>query len=155
MARLLTGRYQQTEVAGITIADVRDDWRLDHDQVTAAVAHALQYVAQARGGFPELVTDHLRQVVVLDTRKQWASIAARGYYTGLPLSERQSAFFLACRLVWAATFIRLARNVPLWRRRRRIGAIRRQAHEAQLRFVDQFPNGHEWREYLGTPDQDA
>ena len=78
MARLLTGRYQQTEVAGITIADVRDDWRLDHDQVTAAVAHALQYVAQARGGFPELVTDHLRQVVVLDTRKQWASIAARG-----------------------------------------------------------------------------
>ena len=76
MARVIVGRHQMSEVAGLTVYDLRDDWRLDHDQVMAAIADAAACVARARGGFPELVTDHLRQVVVLDTQERWASATA-------------------------------------------------------------------------------
>jgi hypothetical protein len=128
--------------------DLRADRNFDHDQIRQVLKEALGHVRAAQAGFPELVNDHLRRVVAVDSPVESASPLAQALYTDFRAVYRRNTFYLACRLVWAATFIRLMRNHPWWRRGRHRRHARVAAKEAQLRFVRQFPDAERWESYI-------
>jgi len=146
--RLLSGRYPERSINGITLLDLRADRFMDNDQLETVLSEALEHITAARAGFGELVSSHLRQVVAVDAPYESVSPLARSYYTTFPARDRRSTFYLACKLVWAATFIRLLRNHAWWRRSARTKQARAAAREAQFRFVRQFPDAEVWEDYL-------
>jgi hypothetical protein len=153
LTRMLSGRHPQVSVNGLSFLDLRTDRFLDHDQPAEVLKEALGHVTAAKGGFGELVTSHLRQVVAVDLPAENVSAFARSYYTTFPARDRRSTFWLACKLVWAATFIRIMRNQPWWRRAAARKGARASAREAQLRFVRQFPDSQRWEDYISRhPD---
>jgi hypothetical protein len=109
---------------------------------------ALEMISSARAGFGELVTGHLRLVVVSGTAWDIAAPTARAYITPLGRHSRSNSQYLACRLIWAATWIRLVRDMDAQGRRRDYELVRRAALESQVRFVHQFPDPTEWEQYL-------
>lgn len=143
------GKHPESQVRGVQLLDLRADRNFDHGQVEQVLEEALAYIDEAKGGFPELVKDHLRIVVASDSPLESASPHAQAFYTGFRVDDRRNPFYLAFRLVWAGTYIRVMRNKPWWRR----GNLKRQARsiarEAQLRFIRQFPDPERWEEYLG------
>jgi hypothetical protein len=119
------------------------------EEITGALEEALRRISDARGGFGELVTSHLRFVAALDGRPAATVLVhAQGYVSPFPRVEVDNPLFLACRLIWAATFIRLSRDALAQRGPRDLSRIRQAAHEAQKRFVNQFPDPGDWLEYL-------
>jgi hypothetical protein len=120
--------------------------RTSSQSVRAALASALKAVTSAKGDFRQLIDSELRFVAAVNSGRSWVLPHARGYVSNFPSIEVANPHLLACRLVWAATFIAL-------HRKRSDGAPKRQsldelAHEAQLRFVRQFPGSKDWEEYL-------
>ena len=150
--KLITGRlfsrHPESDVQGVSLVDLRDDREFDHEQVRLVLDEALAHVRRAQGGFPELVNDHLRQVIAIESGLENASPLAQAFYTAFSAADRRNTFYLACRLVWAATYIRLLRNHPWWRRRKYVSAARAAATEAQVRFAEQSPDSEFWVRFL-------
>lgn len=117
-------------------------------EIQVAIADAMDRLRRAGEGFPELVRDHLRFVAALDAPSAHALVHARGYVSPFDGPETLNSHFLACRLVWAATYIRLSRDALHLNKERDHDEIRRAAHEAQLRFTRQFPDAQSWVAYL-------
>ena len=140
----LFSRHPESSVQGVNLVDLRADRLFDHDQIRQVLVEALEQVKIARGGFPELVNDHLRHVVAIDTEPDSASSFAEAFYTTFSARERRQPFALACRLVWAATFIRLQRNQRFWKRSQNRRAARIAAKDAQITFARQFPDREDW-----------
>jgi hypothetical protein len=147
-ARMLSGHYPKASIDGLSFLDLRTDRFLDHDQLVEVLTEAMSHIRASAGGFGELVGSHLGQVVAVDAPVEIVSPSARSYYTAFPARDRSNTFYLACKLVWAATFIRLMRNQPWWRRAAGRERARASAREAQIRFVRQFPDPERWEEYL-------
>jgi len=88
----------------------------------------------------------------LNAPNSMALIHARGYVSPFPRLEATNSHYLACRLIWAATYVRLFRDskAPLAETRRQIiGA----GHRAQIRFTEQFADAGEWLVFLSEhPD---
>jgi hypothetical protein len=148
-ATALFSRHPESNIDGVDLVDLRADRNFDHDQIKRVLNEALGHIRAAQGGFPELVNDHLRRVVAVDSSLESASPLAQAFYTDFRAADRRNTFYLACRLVWAATFIRLMRNHRWWRRGRYRHRARAAAQETQLRFVRQFPDAERWENYLG------
>ena len=144
----LFSRHPESDVEGVDLVDLRADRNFDHDQVRQVLNEALDHIRAAQAGFPELVNDHLHCVVAVDGPIESASPLAQAFYTDFRAADRRNTFYLACRLVWAATVIRLMRNHPWWRRARHRRQIRAAAKKAQVRFVRQFPDAERWEDYL-------
>ena len=138
------GGHRTSEVAGLELIDLRADREFDHDQVRQVLDEAQAHIQRAQGGFVELVTDHLHHVVATDSPLETASPMARALYTRFRASERRESFVFACRLVWAAAYIRAMRTRSWWRRSRYAQTALAEAQEEQLRFVHQFPDGAFW-----------
>jgi hypothetical protein len=122
--------------------------RLEHD-LSGATSRALQRISEARGGFGELVTSHLRVVAAMPGRKEpqvHPNVAA--YVCAFAGPERTSAHYWASHLVWAATVVRLARNAMQTSGAWREPGIRHAAWEAQVRFLRQFDDPDRWIQYL-------
>jgi hypothetical protein len=124
----------------------------EHDrpasEIEAVLTSALQLISLAKGGFGELVTSHLGLVAALKVAKPYACVSVQAYISPFRGHEASNSEYLACQLVWAATYIRLARNAAAHGRTPEIGPSRDAAFQAQLRFVQQFANGEEWFTYL-------
>jgi len=118
--------------------------------LTRVLTEALDLISVARGGFGELVGSHLRLVVALNTKEGWVLPWARGYVSNFSPPESESAQLLACRLVWAATVIRLSQDAFQAGRTRDMKTIRQVAREAQFRFVKQLPDADRWTQYLSV-----
>ena len=122
--------------------------------IQATLGGAMDDIAHAQGGFGELVGSHLRLVAVLGDRHSYASPAVRAYISSFKGHERTSARYLACQLVWAATFVRLSRDARAFGTGTGNATIRRAAYDSQILYVSQFDDGPEWVRYLeaNTPE---
>jgi hypothetical protein len=112
------------------------------------VSQALQRISGAGQGFGELVTAHLRSVLALPPGRLGASWPARAYGSTFEGVEGRSSHYLASRLVWAATQVRLRRDAAASGRQPDEVQIRRSCSEAQRRFLTQFENAEEWIAYM-------
>jgi hypothetical protein len=152
---LLAGLYwfatralRPSHVGGLQLLDVRGASDEDEEYLRRSLAEALEMISSARAGFGELVTGHLRLVVVSGTSWDVAASRARAYITPFGPHSRANSQYLACRLIWAATWIRLARDMNAQGRRRDYELIENAAMKAQVRFVQQFPEPAQWEQYL-------
>lgn len=139
--------YTVHQVKGLEFIDVRADDR-DSGDLRAVLTEALEQISRARGGFGELVTSHLRFVGALGLPSPRIAVGVRGYLTPFRGHERSSSQFLACRLIWAATSIRLHRDAQHSGRRVDRQAMSKACYEAEIRFVKQFDGWEQWVDYL-------
>jgi hypothetical protein len=95
-------------------------------------------VRAAGNGYPELVTDHLRRVVAFDSPLETASPYAQAFNTGFRASDRRDPIQFAAKLVWAATYIRVMRNRPWWRRFQHKRTARAAADKVTSQFLARF-----------------
>lgn len=116
--------------------------------VETILTRALGLISTAKGGFGELVTSHLKFVGAVSGRPPYISTNMRGYISRFRGPEATSETYLACELVWAATYIRLSRDAAALNTPPNKEQIRKAAYEAQLRFVRQFPDADEWVGFL-------
>lgn len=145
---LFRGDYPTTVVEGLRIQDLREDRHTDHDQVEAVFREAIAHLQQYGGDFHTLVTSNIEQVVVLDSPEERVSWIGRTYATTLPIRVRRSTFYLACRLVWAAGYMKALRSIPWYRRLPARRSARAAGRNAWVAFVRQFPDSEEWEQYL-------
>jgi hypothetical protein len=136
------------KVGALQVLDVRGASEEDEAYLFKCFAEALEMISSARAGFGELVTGHLRLVVVSGTAWDLAAPTARAYITPFGRHSQSNSQYLACRLIWAATWIRLVRDMDAQGRRRDYDLVQRAALESQVRFVQQFSDPAEWEQYL-------
>jgi hypothetical protein len=135
-------------VDGLSFIHISAEGGRSSQEIEAALREALARIATAKGGFGELVTSHLRFVAALDGGRSVALVHARGYVSPFPSVEIRNAHFLACRLIRAATHVRLSRDILAQGKPRDLDSIRVASHAAQVRFTKQFADAEEWIEYL-------
>jgi hypothetical protein len=116
--------------------------------IEIVLTRSLNLISAAKGGFGELVTSHLKLVVAVDAGQPYVSRHARAYVSHFHGPEATNGQYLACQLIWAATFIRLSRDAVAHRVKPDLVAIREFALASQLRFVRQFPESDTWSSYL-------
>jgi hypothetical protein len=145
---LATHLLRPEKVGGLQLLDVRGASEEDEAYLVGCFVEALEMISAARAGFGELVTGHLRLVVVSGTAWDIAAPMARAYITPFGRHSRSNSQYLACRLIWAATWIRLVRDMDAQGRRRDYEFVQRAALESQVRFVQQFSDPAEWEQYL-------
>ncbi len=139
---------RSTHVGGLQVLDVRGASEEEKSHLVRCLTDALEMITTARAGFGELVTGHLRLVVASGTAWDLATPMARAYITPFGRYSQDNSQYLACRLIWAATCIRLIRDTDAQRLPRDYPTVLRSALEAQIRFVQQFPDATDWEQYL-------
>jgi len=107
---------------GVTATDIEEK-----------VREAIQLIRHTRRGYGELVFSHRRLIVVDNVKEATARPLPRAYVSSFTGHESSSYQYLACQLVWAATYIWLywdgrARGKPDVDRSAMIGA----GHAAQV-----------------------
>jgi hypothetical protein len=140
--------YHGKNVNGIDFVFVEAETGVSAQQIESTLAKALDVIANAKGGFGELVKSHLRLVSAIRVPHAYASQNSRAYVSAFRGHEATNSRYLACQLVWAATFIRLSRDALASTNAIDKASVRRAAYEAQLRFVRQFGDSEQWVEYL-------
>lgn len=136
------------KIGGIEFLDMRSGREKDTTEIQDILREALDRIRAARGGFDELVVDHLHFVAAMDLAAGHTLPAVRGYAYPFTGADRENGHALACRLIWVATAIRLARDAAAQGRSPDAAAVRQACHEARLRFVRQFPDSEQWESYL-------
>jgi hypothetical protein len=142
----LTSRVAR--VNGVDLVYVSADGGRPAKGIASAFTEAMERISVAKGGFGELVGSHLRFVAALNSGKSWVVTYARGYISSFDHVEVENPHVLACRLVWAATVIRLSHDAFAKGNRADLAKFGETAHDAQLRFVRQFPDAERWVDYL-------
>jgi hypothetical protein len=136
------------DVEGILLLYDLDGKEKSLEGVSSALRDAVIRIRSADLGFGEPILDHLRFVAALGGPRPWVATHARGYVTPFTDTELANPHFLACRIVWAATVVRIfndaySRRVPPDR-----AAAHGAAREVVLRFARSFPDHEEWLSYL-------
>jgi hypothetical protein len=140
--------YRAKRVGGIEFVYIDADGHRPAAELQRTLVEALDLISAARGGFGELVTSHLRLVAAVQVPNVYALHTVRAYVSPFRGHEATNSQYLACQLVWAATFIRLSRDVLARGEALNKPAIRQASYEAQKRFLEQLPNSEEWIDYL-------
>jgi hypothetical protein len=135
-------------VGGLEFVDLRSRLEPPTERILEALRVALDQVALAGRPFQELVSSHLRFVVATRVTRGNAFPLARALSIRFAERELTNRHYLACELVWAATYIQLSRESMDSGQRVDKAAIRRAAFEQKVRFVNQFPDAAEWEAYL-------
>lgn len=138
-------KYGDLELA---FFDLRSSKERNRDEVRRVLQDALERLSAAKSGFGELIADHLRMVAVMPAPHGRVLFKLKAYVCPFDGAERRSGHYLACRLIWAATTLRLTRdrlahNLPV-----DAAAIETAARQAQLRFLQQFEGWEEWSKAL-------
>lgn len=144
-------KYGDLELA---FFDLRSSKERNRDEVRQVLQDALERLSAAKSGFGELITDHLRMVAVMPAPRGRVLFKLKAYVCPFDGAERKSGHYLACRLIWAATTLRLTRdrlahNLPV-----DAAAIEAAARQAQMRFLRQFDGWEEWAKALDLPPPD-
>jgi hypothetical protein len=135
-------------LAGLCVLDLREDRNIDHDQVEAVFAEAVSYLQQPAGEYFHLVQSNIRQITICDVTRESVVWWSRTLNTALPGSHRRSTFYLACRLVWNASYLDTLSKWPFMLRPFYKKVAYDVAGDEWLRFVEQFPGSEEWQNYL-------
>ncbi len=135
-------------IAGLRVLDVRADRHLDHDQIEAAITEAVAYLKDPGPEYFRLVQSNVCQITVCDSCDESVAWWPRILNTALPAVVRRSTFYLACRLVWTASYLETLYKWPFIVRPFYKVVAREVASDTWLRFVEQFPDSEEWRSYL-------
>jgi hypothetical protein len=135
-------------VAGLPVLDLRPDRNVDHDQVEAAFEEAVEYLHEPDPRYFRLVVTAIAQINVYDVPHESLVWWSRHLNTPLPASVRRNTFYLACRLVWAASYFDALSQVPFLLRPFTRKAARKVAEDTWIQFVRQFPDSDEWVSYL-------
>jgi hypothetical protein len=107
---------------------------------------ALAYIESAGEDLNRKVCSNVRRIAITRGSGEQIAVAEGKYGTSLLGHEGQNPFYLACRLVWVATYIDLKRKSPSSADSDE--AIREQSYDAVLDFVAGFPEGDEWVPYI-------
>lgn len=134
------------EIDGIAFVDMRQEGG-DTARLGAILKEAMSRISAAKAGFGELVVSNLQLVVAIDSGGN-VSPAAKVYVSKFDGVEGRNSHYAACRLIWAATYIRLHRNLTYRGSQADETVIRAKALDEQLRFVRQFPDSDEWVAFL-------
>jgi hypothetical protein len=118
------------------------------------VSSALALISKAGQGFSELVTDHLKQVIVAPGI-HLISVNPPIYWGSSAILESADEHHVACQLIWVATAIRLHRNARRARRRANSKGLAQACWEAQERFLQTLPDGNWWMDRLRPKDSAA
>lgn len=135
---------EEIDLLCITLPADADSTHVEH-----RLREAIHLIRQAGGGFEELVLSHLRLVVVDDVKEPMAHPVPRAYVSSFDGHEARSSEYLACQLIWAATYNRL-----FWNRQTKgrgdvdHKSLLETGHAAQVRFAQQLPNSEYWVTYL-------
>lgn len=155
MWAVLAGRAKvenvQAENLSLDLLDLRPPEMRTPSDLRPVLAEALRFISEARGGFGEIVTSHLKLIVAANVPRERVLHRERSYVCRFQGDEARSGFYLACLLVWAAVSSRLARDQEEHRPSPDLEAIRTAAQGAQLRFIKQFPDWEHWADQLGLP----
>jgi hypothetical protein len=108
-------------------------------------------LSNAKDGFGEFVTAHLRLVVAAGVPNERVLHQKRAYVCRFDDDAAQDGMYLACLLIWAAVSSQLARDQEAYRSTPDPISIRKAAQAAQLRFIKQYPEWERWAEILKLP----
>lgn len=136
------------EVAGLTVLDLRSDRNVDHDQVVATFEETVEYLREPDPRYFDLVRDIIEQINIHEGPNERVSWLVRQLTTALPAVLRRNPFYLACRLVWAAAYLRALSAVPFVFRPFAVASARKAAMATWVEFAREFPNSEEWEAYL-------
>lgn len=152
---ILTGRSNvETVRAGdlqIEFLDLRGPRNCEPSDLKPVLKEALTHLSDAKGGFGELVTDHLRLIVAATLPKERVLHRQRAYVCRFEKDAARDGLYLACLLIWAGVSSRLARDQEAFRPTPNRAAIRQAAQYAQLRFLKQFPDWEHRADVLQLP----
>lgn len=135
----------------IDLLDLRGSREREPCNLKPVLQEALRHLSDAKGGFGELVTAHLRLVVAANVPTERVLHQQRAYVCRFEGKAAHDGFYLACLLVWAAVSCRLARDQEAHRTVPDRPAIRRGAQDAQLRFIRNAPDWEHWLDVFDLP----
>ena len=135
----------------ISIIDARGRQHRRARPPEAVVRDAIARLSAARQGFGELVVDHIAVVMFAKTQSDFVAPGVKAFVTDFD-DVAESGHLLACKLVWAATAIRLAHNRLTYKRTIETDVIGQAARLSQLRFLQQFPEWMPWATAMGLTD---
>lgn len=114
------------------------------DRVRQLFDEAVRYIEAA--GLTKLLSDNLRRVGLVGARFEGIDIGEGKYGTTLEGHEGRNSFYLACRLVWVASYIKVSRDDKdqcVSSREKRDCAFQTVAD-----FAAQYPEGEQWVSYF-------
>jgi hypothetical protein len=141
-------RYATAGDLRLQFMDLRKPPLRDPEGLQGVLGDALDRVSHAGQGFGELVTSHLRMVVATDQVAQAYVLSSSAWASTFQDQSRTNGHILVCKLIWAATSIRLARDAQRANRALDTATIRDAAWDAQQRFLHQFADAEEWIAYM-------
>ncbi len=106
---------------------------------------AMRFVEMSGEDLNQVLVNNLRRIALVRGRSRIA-VAEGKYGTTLLGVEGRNSFYLACRLLWVAKYIELARETRGFRRND--SAIRNASFDAVAEFASRFPEGDEWIRYM-------
>jgi len=140
--------YRTTVVDGLTIEDLRSDWRTSPLQIEDVFLEVTDYLKGCEGGYHDLVTSNISLVYVWSFPEIRGSKLLRTVTTPLPPQHQRTPFNLACWLVYMAGYYEARHEVPWYRRptgRHRFGDA---GWARLLAFGRQFPDSYEWKRHV-------
>lgn len=135
-------------IDGMKFVDIRGSMDDGHE-ICERLKEGLAYVQDAGADFSELVAHEIAAVAATARKEEKVSPAIRAYSSPFTGPERTNSFFLACRLVWSAAYLRALRES------REAGiaageeALLAASSGAEQAFIRRFPEAYEWLEYCG------
>jgi hypothetical protein len=151
-------RYATSGDLRLQFMDVRRPPNRDPEALGGILSDALERLSHAGQGFGELVTSHLRMVVATDHLAQAYVLPTSAWASTFQDQSRSNGHVLACKLIWAATSIRLARDARAAGRPIDRITVREACWTAQQRFLRRFGDADEWIDYMkpgGDMDADS
>jgi hypothetical protein len=151
---LRTRTHKIARLGNIDILFLGADGELSSEAILSIVKRALEEISAAKAGFGELVESHLQFVAARKVDGSFAMPEVRGFVSSFSGREGDDPLYLAARLVWASTYIRLWRDATASGRSANRDGVRTAAHEAQIRFLNRFPGSESLIAYLqrhGSP----
>lgn len=136
--------FRVHSVDGLRFLDVRSS-EDGSRHLLDLLADAMSYV---QGDHKDLVTSELAFVAATRHPRESISVRLRAYLSPFVGHEGANGFYLACRLVWIASYLRQHRQAREAGQTADEAAIRVRAAEAQMAFIETSPAGGEWKEYL-------
>ena len=109
---------------------------------------AVQYLAAAGSDYKKIVTEELDFVAASRQSRESISPRLKAYISPFVGHEGNDSFYLAARLVWIASYLRLHRQAAQQGGVPEETRIRQQSFENQNAFIEAFPNSTEWKDYL-------
>lgn len=138
--------FPVSSIGDLKFIDIRTT-RADSAEIRRILADALEYVDQAHV-YRQLVSSELTLIAANMASRESVSPQLGIYASPFVGHERTNSFFLACRLVWAAAYIRSHRSCRMKGLAVDDSTLRSASDAEEIGFIKQFPEAQEWLNYV-------